>query len=428
MKTRFQPQDQVFWYLQRNGTKQLQESLETDVVVIGGGMAGLSAAQAFRERGKNVILLEQYYCGAGASGKSSGFITPNAELSLTNFIKKYNVNAAQGIWKHINSGVTFIKNNIDTYGIKCDYIPQDTLFMANHKRSMKSLYEEYLNLEKFGYKSFFLEKEDVRTYLNTDAYYGGVGYRDSFGIDAYAYCQGMKSILKDQGVQIFEETPVIAIEDHRVDTLHASVKAEHIIVCADRFIPHLGKLKGKIYQIQTFLLLSSVLTQEQIQGIFPQQQYMVWDSDLIYTYFRLTAHSRLLLGGSNLLQSYTFQSVHLYQLLIGKLNSYLHHVFGLNLQFESMWAGLIGMSKDIVPIAGRDKDNPSMYYIGACAGLPIAAALGNYSAEHILEKRRDLDTHFSPYRSFPIGSLLGKILGNKASFGLSNLITKIKFH
>lgn len=428
MKTVFEPQDQVFWYLKRNGTQPLQETLETDVVVIGGGMAGLSAAQSFKERGQHVVLLEQYYCGAGASGKSSGFITPNAELSLTNFIEKYNVKAAQDIWGNINSGVTFIKNNIDTYGIACDYIPQDTLFMANHKRSLKSLYKEYRNLEKLGYKSFFLEKEDVRTYLNTDAYYGGVGYRDSFGINAYAYCQGMKTILSNQGVQIFEDTPVIAIEDRTVHTLQASVKAEHIIVCADRFIPHLGKLKGKIYQIQTFLMLSSVLTQEQIHALFPQQQYMVWDSDLIYTYFRPTAEGRLLLGGSNFLQSYTFQSVHLYQLLIHKLNNYLQKVFGLTLQFENMWAGLIGISKDIMPIAGRDKDKPSIYYIGACAGLPIAAALGRYSAEHILDKRHDLDTYFSPYRPFPIGSILGRILGNKASFGLSNLITKIRFH
>lgn len=427
MKKIIEPQDQVFWYLQRSGIEPLRASLETDVVIIGGGMAGLSAAQAFRERGKNVMLLEQYYCGSGASGKSSGFITPNAELSLTNFIKKYNLSAAQNIWKNINAGVAFIKNNIEKYGIVCDYIPQDTLFMANNKKSMKLLYEEYRNLEKCGFESFFLEKEDVRNFLNTDIYYGGVGYRGSFGIDAYAYCQGMKHILKNLGVQIYEETPVVAIDNHIVHTLHASVKAEQIIVCADRFIPHLGKLNGIIYQIQTFLLLSSVLTHDQIHALFPHLQYMVWDSDLIYTYYRLTTQGRLLLGGSNYLQSYTFQSVHQYQLLVHKLSNYLQRAFGLELQFEQMWGGLIGISKDIVPIAGKDKDNPSIYYIGACAGLSIAAALGNYSAEHILDNRRDLDTYFSPYRSFPIGSLLGKILGSKISFGLSNLITKLTF-
>lgn len=427
MKVLIEPQDQVFWYLKRDGKEPLREPLEADVVIIGGGMAGLSAAQAFKERGKHVVLLEQYYCGSGASGKSSGFITPNAELSLTNFIKKYNVAAAKIIWQHINAGVAFIKNNIETHAIPCDYVPQDTLFMANNKKAMKPLYEEYRNLERFGYESFFLEKEDVRSFLNTDAYYGGVGYRGSFGINGYAYCQGMKRILKDAGVLIYEETPVISINNHHVQTLYATVKAEHIIVCADRFIPRLGKLKETIYQVQNVLLLSAVLTQEQIHTIFPQLQYMVWDSDLLYTYYRLSAHSRLLIGGSNLLQTYTLQSLHRYQLLVHKFSNYLRRLFGVELQFEYMWNGLIGISKDIAPILGKDKDNPAIYYIGACAGLPIAAALGIYSAEHILEKRDDLKNYFSPYRSFPVGSLLTKIVGKTISFALSNLITKIKF-
>jgi gamma-glutamylputrescine oxidase len=427
MKTIIEPQDQVFWYLQKNGKLPLLESLQTDVVVIGGGMAGLSAAQAFWERGKQVVLLEQYYCGSGASGKSSGFITPNAELSLTNFIAKYGVTAAKQIWDNINSGVAFIKNNIEKYDIACDYIPQDTLFMANTTKSMKFLHEEYKNLEKCGYESFFLEKKDVHKFLPTGAYYGGVGYRGSFGIDPYLYCQGMKTALQSLGVHLYEETPVVAIDDHTVYTAHASVQAKHIIVCADRFIPQLGKLTDAIYQIQTFLLLSPVLTEEQIRCIFPELQYMVWDSDLIYTYYRLTGHSRLLLGGANIFQSYTLQHLHRYQLLINQLTNYLHQRFGLQLHFEHMWSGLIGISKDIAPIAGVDKDNPSIYYVGACAGLPIAAALGMYSAESVLEKRHDLDAYFSPYRPFPIGSLLGKMLGKKVTFALSNLITKMKY-
>lgn len=427
MKRIIDPQDQVFWYLRRNGTEPLRTTLETDVVVIGGGMAGLSAAQAFRERGQQVVLLEQYYCGSGASGKSSGFITPNAELSLTNFIKKYDGPAAQKIWQFFCEGVAFIKRNIEKHNLSCDYVPQDTLFMANDHKAMKIIYEEHANLQKFGFESFLLEKDKVRNYLNTDAYFGGVGYPNTFGIDAYAYCQGMKNVLQDKGIQIYEETPVIALDNHTVHTLYGSVKAKHIIVCADRFIPQLAKLTHTISQIQTFLLLSQVLTAEQIRAIFPGRQFMVWDSEMIYTYFRLTGQGRLLLGGSSMLQSYTFQSSHDYQKLVRKLTSYLKNNFGLELQFEQMWSGLIGLSKDIVPIAGPDKDNPAFYYIGACAGLSIAAGLGTYSAQHMLENRHDLDAYFSPYRSFPIGSVLGSVMGTTLSFALSNMITKIKY-
>ena len=84
--------------MQRDAVKPLLKDTHTQVVIVGGGMAGLSAAQSFAALGKKVVLLEQYYCGAGASGKSSGFITPNAELSLHDFDLRYGKDAAKRIW------------------------------------------------------------------------------------------------------------------------------------------------------------------------------------------------------------------------------------------------------------------------------------------------------------------------------------------
>jgi gamma-glutamylputrescine oxidase len=89
-----------------------------------------------------------------------------------------------------------------------------------------------------------------------------------------------------------------------------------------------------------------------------------------------------------------------------------------------MWPGLIGLSKDIAPLAGRDKDKPYLYYISAAAGLPIAAALGRYSAENLIDNKTDLDEYFSPYRSFMIGGITQKILGDGLTFALCNTFKK----
>ncbi len=420
------PQDQTYWYLNRKAEPGCHENITTDVVIIGGGMAGLSAAQAWSKRGKKVVVLEQYYCGSGATGKSSGFVTPNAELSFTDFSKRYNFEIAHAIWDFITSGVDDIRNNIKQHSFACEYAPQDTLMVAATKNEFKTLEIEHQNLAKFGYKTALYTQDTVRKSIASDGYFGGVSYEETFGINGYLYCQEMKKQLQKTGVMIFEDTAVIAINDHMVTTPHAQIVADYIVVCTDHFMPELGLLKQDVYHAQTFLMISEQLTDGQKEAIFPEKNLLVWDSELVYNYFRITPDNRLLLGGGTVLTTYASNPDHDNKRVFNKLTGYFTTKFpGLNIQFKQMWPGLIGISKDIAPIAGRDKDKPYLYYISAAAGLPIAAALGRYSAESLLEGKSDLDSYFSPYRSFPIGGILQSILGTKLSFALCNSMKKI---
>lgn len=422
MKKTIFPQEQTFWYLKREDIEPLRTDREADVIVVGGGMAGLTAAQCFANKGKKVILLEAFYCGAGASGKSSGFITPNGEISISGFMERYGKAGGQTIWRSIESGVELIRRNIIDNKLDCDYNEEDSMIVANREKDLKILIEEAENLELLGHKKNFVSKEELPSILGSTKYYGGVIYANNFGINAYKYCQGMKSILQKQGVEIYEDTPVLALQDHLVTTKHAKVKAKHIIVCADRFIPNLGKLTDTIYHIQTVLMASQVLTTEQMKQIFPQRRLMVWDTDSVYQYFRLTG-DRLLLGGGSLWSLYDKRPNYHNHLIYKKYTDYVADKFGMEIQFEHIWPGLIGVSKDIAPIAGPDKDDKSIYYIGAAAGLPIAAMLANYCAENLVDGRDDLHDYFSPYRKFPIGGLVQKMLGNKVSFALSNKLS-----
>jgi gamma-glutamylputrescine oxidase len=423
MKRIYSPQDQVFWYLNRPAVKPCGQNLTTDVVIIGGGMAGLAAAQAWNARGQKVVLLEKYYCGSGATGKSSGFITPHSELSLTEFAHQYGDQVAGQIWQLLTSGVHDIRQNILQHQFDCDYTPQETLIVATSPKGLKNLTLESQNLAKFGCPSTVHDTQSIQKQISSKLYFGGLAYPDTFRINAYAYCQELKQLLQSQGVLIFEETPVIEIGKDCVTTAQAKISAKQIIVCTDRFTPELGFLKQEIYHAQTFLMCSQVLTEQQISAIFPNQRHLTWDTDLIYNYFCITGQNRLLLGGGSMLNTYNQYPTHDSGYMLNKLTNYFHNHFpDAKVQFEQMWPGLIGLSKDIVPIAGRDQNNPQIYYIAAAAGLSIAAALGRYSAEHLIDGRSDLDKFFSPYRKFPISGLAQTLLGTKLSFALSNLI------
>ena len=100
------------------------------------------------------------------------------------------------------------------------------------------------------------------------------------------------------------------------------------------------------------------------------------------------------------------------------------HFPSLTVEIEHLWSGLIGVSQDFAPVAGRHDAFPAVYFAGAGAGLPWAAAIGEYLAQKITEGRAELDVMLSPGRSFPVGRPLQRLLGKPAAFVLSHAAAK----
>jgi glycine/D-amino acid oxidase-like deaminating enzyme len=421
----FQPNDQNYWCIIGHKTNKCMQDLHTDVAIIGGGIAGLSAAQAFASKGKKVALFEQYYCGSGATGKTAGFITPNAELSFLDISHKKDTSAAQNVWNFINDGLEKIRSNILEHNFSCNYKNDPGLFVATCNRTFKNLLKEHEQIQKLGYQSDFFNAKEIQSKVNTKNYYGGMTYNNCFGINVHSYCLELKKYLIEKNVNIFEETPILSIDDHTLQTPHAKITADFIVVCVDKFLPKFNIFPDKVYSIQNFVLVSEQLTDQQMKQVFPENHYMVWDSHLIYNYFRPLPDNRIALGGGDLLSFYSAEEKHNYVRGYKKLAQYFAETFPqIKINFEYQWPGQIGISKDLGPIAGPDKKYPHIYYIAASAGLSIATALGNYSQQHLLEARKDLDIYFDPNRKYFINGIPQKLLGKKISFALNNFMVQ----
>ncbi len=421
------PQHKVFWYTLKPLEKipPLMDDIMVDVAVIGGGMTGLSAVQRLREAGLSVALLEKEFCGAGASGKSSGFINPDSEFELGQFIRRFGPEKAKQLWEFGISGVELIRKNIRDFRIECDYQIQDSLFVANTTRAFADVEEGYEARRELGYASTLYQKDDVARVLGSAGYTGAVRYPSSFGIISYLYCRAMGALLRDKGVRIYEDTEVTEITSENVFTPRGKVRAGAVILATDRFTPELGKLSKTIYHAQTFLSISAPLSDTEAHAIFPQQPLMVWDSDLIYQYYRLIGGNRMLLGGGNMFSTYAKREALDIRGIARKLASYFEKKFPqVSIRWEYLWPGLIGITKDLLPVAGQDEKMPHVYYAGAGAGLPWSAACGRYIAEKIIAGRNDFDVFFSPSRRFFVPDSVQTVIGTKAAFGISNFRTE----
>jgi gamma-glutamylputrescine oxidase len=417
----------VYWHPQQlPQTTPLRRNISSDVAVVGGGMAGLTCAQVLVERGLSVTLVEQAFCGAGASGRSSGFITPDSELELWHLVANYGEQQGKALWEFAMSGLERIRRTISELGIDCDYQIQDSLLLARTPNGFeKGVRVEHETRRALGYRASLYDRVSLGKIIGARAVHGGVRYDGTFGINSYAYCRALRNELERRGVQIFEGTRATRFAAGGVETPGGTVTAPAIAVLTDRALPDLGLAPAAVYQAQTFLAVSKPLHDRDIRAIFPDDRLMVWDTDLLYHYFRITGEGRLLLGGSQLSSMYSGHEIRSPQRAATSLGRYLaRHFPSVTVEIDYIWPGFIGVSKDLAPIVGRHAAFPTVLFAGAAAGLPWAAALGEYLAQKITDRRCELDQTLSAERRFPIGKRVQAVFGKRVSFALSHAATK----
>ena len=111
------------------------------------------------------------------------------------------------------------------------------------------------------------------------------------------------------------------------------------------------------------------------------------------------------------------------------MQRYLRQKFpDIPVEIEYMWPGLIGVSKDFLPLTGqtdgKNEKKKGVYYISGAAGLPWAAALAQYIAEKITHGRDDFDADFTAVRTYPVPNAVQTVLTKPVSFAISHGVVK----
>ena len=114
-----------------------------------------------------------------------------------------------------------------------------------------------------------------------------------------------------------------------------------------------------MFHAQTFLSISEPLTDRELRILFPSgEQMQCWDSKLVYTYFRLTADNRLLLGGGTPITTYMKDAFNNPRIIRKIINEFLEHFPELKtLSFMQFWPGQIDATRDLLPTIARPPGN-----------------------------------------------------------------------
>jgi len=256
-----------------------------------------------------------------------------------------------------------------------------------------------------------------------------VRYKDTYGVDGLRYAQGIKGMLIDGGISVFEASAVVSFAGHTAKTHMGSVTADQVIFCADKLGPDLNPYSQNVYHEQTFLSITEPLSSAEQAAMFPAEPFQCWDSDLVYSYYRLTGSKRLLLGGGSLLTTYARNDTTTSGVIDGVVGGFRRMFPELKrVRFAQYWSGRIDMTRDLLPTLLREPESPWVHRVLGCVGLPWATFCGDFAARQVLGESEKGDEkyyrYFDVHRKFLVPIWAEKLIGKRLAFPLNNAWAK----
>ena len=179
--------------------------------VVGGGIAGCSAALHLAERGLKVVLLEEHRVGWGASGRSGAQVIPGVAAGQAKLDALIGAEAARTVWDVSVEGLELMRPLIRRYGIDCDWVDGHML-TAVKERTSGSCRRAARAARRYGYPSVrYLPREELRAHRSTATATCGALYDSNSGhLHPLNYTLGLAAAAEPLGARIFEGTRALA--------------------------------------------------------------------------------------------------------------------------------------------------------------------------------------------------------------------------
>ena len=367
-----------------------------DVVVIGGGFTGTSAALQLAKGGARVILLEAQHIGWGASSANGGQALSCLHHTLTDSIKIHGRQLAKEMFLSAVSAADLVGQIVSEENMECDHVRCGNIEAASTPAHFTALKKEQETLrEVAGYEVKILPKNEITAELGTQSYHGLMVNPRSGSVQPAKFVRGMALAAFRAGAEIHEGTRVTGIDRvadpaardgirFKVRTTRGDILAKDIVLAANAWIGRIApQFRQRVFPVESFIIATEPLPADLAKKLMPNKR-VVYDTKHALAYYRLSPDGRMVWGGES-----TFTGVSP-QMNIRALRRGMLKVFPelAELRIDNYWSGTIGLTFDENAHAGLSEGMwYSMCYVGH--GVTLATYLGRQVANGILGKPAD---------------------------------------
>ena len=393
---------------------RLNHDLDTDVCVIGAGLAGLTVAREVALRGWSVAVLEASHVAAAASGRNTGFVLPGFSESIDGMVERIGLDHTKQLWALSEQGLDYVRRTIDECGMPgVDPIPGWLhVYQTDNSDDIRAYVER---LRWIGADAEMWPTARVREQLVNPRYFNAVHFRNAFHIHPLNYALGLASAAEKAGARIFEDTPALSIDPagvrKRIVTPSARVRAGRVVLAGN---VHLGTLMpalaATLLPVTTFVMVTEPIGPVLHEVV--RYRGAVSDTNRADNHYRIVGDNRLQWSGR--MRAWQADPRWVKRGLVADIRRNFPDLGPI--EVAHLWRGTLGRTIHRMPQIGEIADGLWLASGFGGHGLNTTALGGELVARGIVEDDQTWRL-FAPYELVWAGGKLGSALAQGIYWG-----------